>query len=315
MEPQHPIKIVAKRTGLTAHVIRVWEKRYKVVTPARTSTERRLYTESDIERLGWLAKATEAGHSIGSIAHLPTEQIMALVKADEAAMPPLAVKGIEAQEHPWQSLLTTCLEAVERFDGGGLEAALARGLVSLSQPVLLEQVVLPLVQKIGDLWRGGVLRVAHEHMASAVVRSFVGGLWGSYDAPEAAPCLIATTPAGQLHEIGVLIAATTAASDGWKVLYLGPNLPAEEIAAAADQNRAKVVALSLVYPADDPRLVDELRKLRRYLSDGVRLIVGGRAAGSYAEILDSLGAVRLDTMQGFRTRLELIRSSTVKSEE
>jgi MerR family transcriptional regulator, light-induced transcriptional regulator len=74
---------VAHRTGLTSHVIRVWEKRYAAVSPLRTSTNRRLYLDSDVERLQLLRRATLAGHSIGQIARLPTEGLRALVAADE----------------------------------------------------------------------------------------------------------------------------------------------------------------------------------------------------------------------------------------
>jgi methylmalonyl-CoA mutase cobalamin-binding subunit len=66
-----------------------------------------------------------------------------------------------------------------------------------------------------------------------------------------------------MHKPGALIVATIAASDGWRVTYLGPSLPAEEIAGAAHQNRARAVALSLVYPGDDPFLRGELLKFQR----------------------------------------------------
>jgi hypothetical protein len=76
------------------------------------------------------------------------------------------------------------------------------------------------------------------------------------------------------------------------VAYLGPSLPAEEIAGAARQNRARAVALSLVYPSDDPHLEPELAKLRSALDDRTALLVGGRAASAYGGMLDRVGAVR-----------------------
>jgi methylmalonyl-CoA mutase cobalamin-binding subunit len=89
---------------------------------------------------------------------------------------------------------------------------------------------------------------------------------------------VVASPAGQLHELGAVMAASAATNAGWSVTYLGPNLPAAEIAGAVRQREARAVALSLVYPADCDWLLDELRRLRCALPTGVTLLVGGRAA-------------------------------------
>jgi methylmalonyl-CoA mutase cobalamin-binding subunit len=91
------------------------------------------------------------------------------------------------------------------------------------------------------------------------------------------------------------------------VTYLGPNLPAEEIAAAVAQNQAKIVALSIVYPTDDLHLEQELRLLRTHLPPEVVIIVGGRASGNYREILNAIGAVNITDMASFRAMLETLR--------
>src|SRR6188508_411743 len=87
-EIQHSIKFAARKSGLTPHVIRIWEKRYDAVSPDRTDTNRRLYSEAEIERLTLLRAATHAGHSIGNIARLPVEKLRELVGEIPAA--PLA---------------------------------------------------------------------------------------------------------------------------------------------------------------------------------------------------------------------------------
>src|SRR4051812_29880471 len=82
MDHLHTIKVVARRTGLSQHVIRIWEKRYEAVTPARSEGNRRLYADEEIARLQLLQQATLAGHSIGQIARLPTEDLRKLVEAE-----------------------------------------------------------------------------------------------------------------------------------------------------------------------------------------------------------------------------------------
>jgi len=114
---------------------------------------------------------------------------------------------------------------------------------------------------------------------------------------------VVATPQGQAHELGALAAAVTASTIGWRVTYLGANLPAEEIAAAAAQNDARAVALSIIYPPGDPGLLPELKRLHAYLQADVRLVVGGLSADSYRSVLDSIEAMRLPDMAALRSAL------------
>lgn len=205
-----------------------------------------------------------------------------------------------------------CLRAIRAMDGEALEDALATAAAELSMPVLFEQVLMPLLDMIGKEWREGTLRASHEHMATALVRSFLSGLRASYVAPSAGPDVIVTTPAGQLHELGALVVAIIAAREGWRVTYLGPNLPAEEIAAAARQRNAAAVALSLIYPADDPALPEELRKLRRMLPPGTAILVGGRAARAYLPALEEIDAVPVLDLDTLHAKLEQVRQQQAR---
>ena len=103
------------------------------------------------------------------------------------------------------------------------------------------------------------------------------------------------------------MAVATAASQGWQQTYLGPDLPAEDIAAAVEQTQAMAVALSIVFPGDDPLVKSELRKLRQLIPAGVPIFVGGRAAENYRDVFDEIGAVRVPDMPAFRTILEELR--------
>jgi DNA-binding transcriptional MerR regulator/methylmalonyl-CoA mutase cobalamin-binding subunit len=299
------MKVVARRTGLSPHVIRMWEKRYGAVAPARTDTRRRLYTEADITRLGLLRQATILGHTISRIATLPTEQLRALIDEEAAAAPPKPPTHPDII--PAQSSLDACLDAVQRLDAVALETTLMRARVMLSHTAFLETLIVPLMQAIGDLWYQGVLRIMHEHLTSAVVRTLLGSLHLAPGLADTAPHFIATTPAGQLHEIGALCVASMASVDGWRVTYLGPNLPAEDIAAAVQQDHAKAIGLSIIYPPDDPHLPQELARLCRYLTADVTVFVGGLGSAGSQKILDSLGVVRPRDLQEFRRHLEALR--------
>lgn len=306
-EQRYPIKLVARRTGLSTHAIRIWEKRYNAVSPERTETNRRLYSDADMKRLLLLHKATQDGHTIGRIAKLSTEQLRALLHSVEDSVSAKSAEPNQAEVSSPEMVVDHCLQFVKRLEPERLKRALEDAEVTLTKPRFIEHLIAPLLHKVGEMWREGTLRVVHEHMATAVTRSFLGNVRSAYEVPETAPGLIVTTPVGQLHELGALMASATASAEGWRVTYLGPNLPAEEIVAAVRQNNARAVALSIVYPADDPRLEPELQKLRRLLPGEVALLIGGRAAFGYRATLEMPGIQLLKDMPSFTAILEALR--------
>jgi methanogenic corrinoid protein MtbC1 len=238
-----------------------------------------------------LRRALDAGFSIGQVAAVATGDLRRLIEADAVSPKEAGVAPRAAAQA--QDVLAAALEAVRSLDRWRLEALLEESSVTLSRPRLLEGVVVPLLHRIGELWETGEVRAAHEHLASAVVRSFVGMMQGQGEVASSAPRLIATTPAGQLHEMGALLAASVASTLGWAATYLGPNLPAEDIAAAARQLQARAVALSIVYPSTDPRLAGELRRLLAQVAPGALLLVGGPGAAANSALLEDIGAVHV----------------------
>ncbi len=325
-EKRHPIRIVARRTGLTPEVLRVWEKRYGLVTPARTGTGRRLYSDSDIERLRLVRRATLSGRRVGDVSHLSIESLEALAREDEEAARNLPQSpapepgdrgtrpsaGVRQSADPVTGTAATpleeCMEAVRDLNGPRLEAILNRALMSLGSMELIEEIIVPLMRTVGELWEKGRLDAYNEHLATIVVRQTVARLLVWPPAESTAPLAIVTTPAGQMHEMGAILAAATVQAEGWRVVYLGPDLPARDIALAAEQVRADVVALSLVYPADDPKLGAELSELRERLPKSVQILVGGSAAASYGQVLQRIGAQIVTDIRGFPEVLARLRS-------
>jgi DNA-binding transcriptional MerR regulator/methylmalonyl-CoA mutase cobalamin-binding subunit len=311
--PRHPIGVVARRTGLKPDLIRAWERRYGAVEPGRSETRRRFYSDEDIERLLLLRRVVNTGRGISQVAGLSNAELEALIQTEplpaRAYAQPLQTPSGDLDEVA-EAFLNRCLAAAQRLDVRELELELDRASVLFSRTHLIERVLVPLMQRVGDLWHQGALRPLHEHMASSAVRSFLGGMQGAYQPEISAPHLVVTTPPRQRHELGALLAAATAAGEGWQVTYLGPDLPPEEIAAAALQKGARAVALSITYPPDDPMLVDDLRRLRRLLGARAALIVGGRACPAYAAVLQEIGAVQVEDFAGLRREIQALRSGS-----
>ena len=306
---RYSMKAVSLRTGLTPHAIRAWERRYGAVSPSRDSNNRRCYDEGDVERLTPLHKATEAGFHIGSIAGYSGDELRDLLTETpgrSGKSSPIPTPGMdeEVSGNP-EDYVEKFILALEKMDVKSLDSLLAVAEIDLGRNVLVDRVVVPLMERVGDMWRRGEIRIAHEHLATQTVRTFLGGLLSSQGTYPRAPHALVTTPSNQVHELGALAAAVAASSEGWNVNYLGPNLPAEEIAGAVNHFGSKAVILSLVYPESDFMVENEIRKLRKHLP-GVPFVVGGRARQSYAQVLKETGAIIVDDLYGLRRALEAL---------
>jgi methanogenic corrinoid protein MtbC1 len=207
-------------------------------------------------------------------------------------------------------IIEEALKSLRKFDREGLERVLHHASANYSLPDLIEKILSPFLERLGDLWSEGSLRVAQEHLSSGIIRGFLANLSRQNTSSQTEPLLIATTPAGQHHEFGALFAAVVASSSGWRTMYLGPNLPAEEIAGAAEVNGARAVALSIIHPADDPRLAEELMRLRRCLPPDIKIVAGGRSAAVYGGALDAIHAVILNNSAELRSCLNSLRLSS-----
>ena len=141
----HPIKVVARLTGLTAYVIRIWEQRYSAVKPDRTGTNRRLYSDQQVERLKLLRAVTQAGHNIGLIAQWPTEKLRKQA-AESSSTVPRSKRTTSSAPALGDSITEECVAAMKALDAKAFDDALKRGAMVLGTMGLLQQVVAPLTQ-------------------------------------------------------------------------------------------------------------------------------------------------------------------------
>lgn len=302
---RYMIQTVAKRAGLKPDLIRAWERRYAAVTPLRSDGGRRLYSELDIKRLRLLHQATGAGHSIGQIAKLSIEELEKLLRSGDVdnAMP----QPLERIDGGVESYIQNCYAAVADFDAETLEALLQDAIVELGALRFIEDLVSPLMTRIGDGWQAGRLRPVHEHMALAVVRSTAYQLRTHYPQSDDAPRVVFATPVNQLHELGTLFASVLAENDGWRSVYLGANLPAEEIAAAVKFTDAHAMVIGLGHICCAVSLRKEFTRLRTLAGYRVALIVGGCSADMYQSLWDEIGARRVESFFELRQVLAELR--------
>lgn len=249
-EARHPIQIVSKRTGISADVLRAWEKRYAAVEPTRSDTGRRLYSDLDIERLSILRQLTEGGRRIGDVAALSLDQLVELLGEEEgaepgaqpAAAPPAAPRPHSEEDRPHLPLARDALLA---GDEARLQEVLGLAAVELSTPVFLHEIGAPLLRDVGTRWRAGDMRLSPERVLSLGLSLLFGGRSTFRLAGPGAPVALFAPCGSDRAELDSLLAGSAAGIAGWRSLALAPLESVDEILALARETRAAWIVLSL----------------------------------------------------------------------
>lgn len=293
-ELTYPLGAAMRLTGLSADLLRAWERRYGVVTPLRTAGGTRRYRASDIDRLRLVKAAVDAGFRVGEVSRLAPEE--------------LARRIADRQPAPADPLSET-LDALRQLDAAAVEERLALQISVLGPVLFAKRFATPLLQAIGDAWEKGDLPVAAEHLASGALRSLLGAaLRNPVSAAGRAPILFATLP-GERHELGLLVAALVACGAGARVIYIGADTPVEELAAAASRTRAATVAISVVCQPEREAL-DQLTRLREGLDGRTRIWLGGSGASPNWSL--PAGVVRVEGLDSLEHQVALSGHAAVR---
>jgi methanogenic corrinoid protein MtbC1 len=296
--------VVSERTGLTPDVLRVWERRYKVVEPKRSPGGQRIYSDADIERLALLHSPTQGGHGNSNVASLSKTKLEELVREFELPAVTSAAQFPPAGEP--NGTVAQAIAFTEALDPSGLESLMRRSVARHGIVTFIDSIAAPFLREVGDAWHAGTLSVAQEHLATAVLQRVVSETAQLLTSAEGNPTVLIATLEGERHANGALMAAATAASEGWRVIYLGPDLPVDEIADAATRTRARVIAISMVLSDKKSRGSVQLRELEKSIPAGATLFVGGAGAKTLKQHGRS-PTVYIDSMAELHDRLAGMR--------
>ena len=283
-EPTYSLGAVSRLTGLSEHVLRAWERRNRAVRPLRTAGGTRRYRESDVARLRLLRRAVDAGHAIGELAALPDAELGRLARAD-AEKPALA----------------PILDAIEAFDAERLERLVGIQLAALGPSRFVRHVAAPLLVEVGDRWNAGRMPIACERLASTAVRNLLGGCLRHSSASATAPPVVFANPPGERHDIGTLMAAVAALDAGGRSVFLGGDLPIEEVARAVRSLGAAAVAVGVC--VRDGEALAGIAALRAALPASVALWVGGPGASA---LRLPAGAARIEALDERERKVALL---------
>jgi DNA-binding transcriptional MerR regulator len=293
LELTYPLGTAARLTGLSPDLLRAWERRYGVVQPLRTPGGTRRYRAEDLERLRLVKAAVDAGHRIGQVARLDPAELEQRASGSQA---------------PSTGRLDEILSAIERLDGAEAQRLLSLQLSALGPVRFAREFAGPLAREIGARWAADRLPIASEHLATGVLRSMFGSALQPTAACLLGPRIVFATPTGERHELGLQMAALTALAAGANPIYLGAELPVEELLDSVERAGAAALALSLVGLPPD-RTAQVVREIRDGLPQGVHLWLGGAAASALGSCA---GVECVDSLEAFEQRVALLGFESAK---
>ena len=235
--PKYLIGRVTKLTGLSVDVVRVWERRYGAIRPARSGGGTRLYSDADIRRLQRLRQAVDGGHSISQAARLSESELDELI-AD-------AQPSVEAAD-PHRTVRERFIEAVGTMDVVAADQELARAATLFPVREVVKQIIAPILHEIGERRAHRDFGVAHDRLASGLLRNLAGSLFRLCATSGGSDTVVFASPTGERREIELLLAAILAAAHRRRVVFLGTEVPAAEIALAVRSTGARTLYLSLI---------------------------------------------------------------------
>jgi MerR family transcriptional regulator, light-induced transcriptional regulator len=263
MSPGLNIAALSRRTGVAPDTLRKWEQRYQILRPSRTAGGQRRYSERDVARVEWLCERLREGYRIGEAATL------------------LGTTEVTTTRSP-EDHLRTILAAVDVGAAAQIGLLIDQAFALHGVDPTLEKILRPLLETIGERWRAGDMNVAEEHLVTEAVRSRLGHLLADAGGGVRGTAVLAC-PAGERHELGLMMLAIALRRDGWKVVYLGADTPVDDAVAVAQTQSARLLGISCTVAP--PETVPTI--------DGVEVVVGGPAAHAYTGgLAETVSAIR-----------------------
>jgi MerR family transcriptional regulator, light-induced transcriptional regulator len=267
------IGALSRSTGIPIDTLRTWERRYGFPVPERKPSGHRVYPLSSVPRLQRIADALTRGHRASEAVAASEQALTALLNVT-----PVTVNAVVRIGRSHGEPLTDLLAIVKTFNTKALRRALMTDWRRLGPVPFLSTCIAPLIRAVGEEWAAGRLGIHHEHFLSERVGDFLRTVRQPLEERATGPLVIVASLPGEEHGLGLQMAALVLAHAGCRILYLGPEVPPQEIASLAKDLTARAVAVSISVANRGDPMTAQLALLRSLLPKSVLLLVGGDGA-------------------------------------
>jgi methanogenic corrinoid protein MtbC1 len=296
----HRIHRVAKLTGLSKDVIRVWERRFGLVKPSRSSNRYREYSDEEVSLLRFVKTQMEKGATIGSLAAEGHDSLVARMR--------LATLVSAEEQKPHERLLDDLVGSLNPLDKAGFERRLNGAVAVIPFEEAVQRILLPLQRRVGELWHQGRLNIGVEHYVTKIIQQKLFSVMNQLPVNEFGPRILIACPEGETHEIGAQAVAYIAATRGCHVYYLGPNLPSADLVTFCETIKPDLVLLSLTEVKGEAVVLQLLKDLE-HLATRWSVAVGGQGARAIEDRLRDTKIELLDDLATLHNRLATLLST------
>ncbi len=291
--PKYTIKSVAAQTGIRPVTLRAWERRHEVLTPHRSENRYRLYSDRDVAILRWLKKRVDDGISISNASY----ELRAMLKRNlwpEATPSLFPLERVKVGGQP-QHYARQLYEAFIQHDEGHVGDLIRQANAIFDLKTLCMDVLSPCLVAIGEAWYNGEIRITTEHFASAYIRGRLSSLMQTFSIRRTSPHILIGCAPDEQHEIGSLMIAVLLRAQGYRVEFLGQDIPLNDLVDYARDERPNMIILAATMPDSAVMLTQKpefLSRLRRPPLFGY----GGSAFNHDPELRERVGGVFLGEM-------------------
>jgi DNA-binding transcriptional MerR regulator/methylmalonyl-CoA mutase cobalamin-binding subunit len=309
---------ISRRTGFSPMLLRAWERRHGLLKPERGSGGHRLYTENDLQLLYRVKELIDSGRSIGEIALIGRQALLAqgaALRLREVHVPSGSIDGPSAESGPvlgpeFEAYRGSIIEAAATLDRERLDRTLDDALARFAPDAVLHNVITPTAHEIGRLWMSGQLTVASEHVASGAFAHRIGKLLESAGMGlQKAPGVLCGCFPDENHQLGAMMLAYELTRSGMRVDYIGAALPFEDLEQAIEVRQPRGTLLSVtrtaLFKTHRPHLIELVRRHQR---SKTKFIIGGQGAPDVDPDLTELGVELWDArleIEKLKQRLRL----------
>ena len=264
---RYSIKDLEQLTGIKAHTIRIWEKRYQLISPERTSTNIRYYTDNDLKKLLNVSILNRNGIKISNIVTMNNDEINdRIIDISESNYD---------SDNQIEQLIISMIDLDEtRFD-----RVLSSSVIKLGFDDTVVKVLYPFFEKIGLLWQIGTVYPAQEHFVSNLVRQkliiAIDGQSGSHK-PDAKTFMM-FLPSNEWHELGLLFYSYLVKKSGFRVLYLGQSVPFEDLLEVKNKHQIDYLFTSITTPVTQKKYTEYVQQLSMAFTENTIFITGYQA--------------------------------------
>lgn len=273
------MRTVSAITGVNPVTLRAWERRYGLIVPTRTAKGHRIYSQNDIDLINRILGLLDRGISIGQASHsLGKNTVESAARQQE-------------QDNPWLAYQERAIDAVVHFDENRLDSIYNQALALYPIDIVTERLLIPVLITLGKRWEDAEGSISEEHFFGAFMRNKLGARFHHRHKKTSGKKLLVCCLPGEHHEIGVMLFSLAAHDHGYRLVYLGPNMPLQELATTARRAGCDAIVLS---GSVTPQKALLARELPRLVNDaGCPVFMGGASSVRCSDAIEQAGAVPL----------------------